>query len=103
MLRITFAILILLSSIACSLNASNKKVKKQLTPTRFEQRVNELIAQMTLDEKISQLMNGIRRYRAIRHSSIRLVERSATRRGTQRTGYGVPTSHRNGCHISTPR
>lgn len=58
MLRITFAILILLSSIACSLNASNKKVKKQLTPTRFEQRVNELIAQMTLDEKISQLMNG---------------------------------------------
>ena len=40
--------------------------------------------------------------RTPRHQALPMVERSPARRGTQRRGHHVPTSHRTGCHLRRP-
>ena len=37
--------------------------------------------------------------RTPRHQALPMVERSPTRRGSQRRGHHVPTGHRTGCHL----
>ena len=68
-----------------------------------ESRVNALIAQMTLTEKASQMVNQARAIPRLGDTGLQLVERGAARRGAQRLCHRLSGSRSAWPPPSTPR
>ena len=64
-----------------------------------EQRVDDLVSRMTLQEKVSQLGQSADAIPRLGHSAVRLVERGPARRGARRQRHGVSAGDRHGGHV----
>ena len=88
-------LVILPALLAGSLRAQTASQPPYLnTALPFEQRVDDLVGRMTLEEKASQLVNQAPRHPAPQRSRLRLVERSPARRRQLRHRYRFPRAHR---------
>ncbi|MEJ7667053.1 MAG: hypothetical protein WKG07_49905 [Hymenobacter sp.] len=62
-------------------------------------RVNDLIKQLTLEEKAQQMLDQSPAIARLGIPGLRLVERSAARGRPLGSGHGISAGHRAGCHV----
>ena len=88
--RLAFVVVVILGfavggSPLLAQNAAPASNAPYLNPSLpIDQRVNDLISRMTLEEKASQLVNQARAIPRLAGACVRLVERVAARRGGER-------------------
>ena len=83
------------------LSPSPKPYKNPSAPT--EQRVDDLVSRMTLEEKISQLMNDSPAIDRLGDPRLQLVERVPPRRRPRRPRHRLPRNHRPRRHLGHRR
>ena len=97
LLKPAMLVFVFLLADACGPSDSKKENSTVLpylnTELGLEERVNDLVGRMTLEEKISQMVNQAAAIERLGRSGIQLVVRRFTRSSTCWFGYRISTSH----------